>query len=386
MKSLYKLFVIVVIASFCQVFVACSDSEEEEIAVYTLPAVNQLRAESGEDMITLSWKNPSIDGGTYYVEVEFEKEDQTETLKVEPGTESGSTVEIPVADQKVYKFGVTVFNGTGERSEEKTVKGKALTPEVPDETEGNVYDAILETVNIYGAANSAKVIWDNPDNRAATILVSYTDASGNSIEKSADAASVLKEMVISGLAAEVEVVFTVSVKNGENGSSFSKTLSATPKHLVEKLEKSSWTVSASSEETVEEDGRAVNLIDGNPETYWRSRISGDAAVYPHYVVIDLKEVVTVTAISLERKWGDKVHSSWDNTVAVSLDGEDWNTSYDYYLTQTDPQLKIEFNRGKEGEQMYPLPTPAKGRYVRLTCKRASKTFAVFGEMSVYGYR
>lgn len=386
MKLSYRIFIIILLYWPLQFFSACSDSQDEDLLVYALPSVEQLLAESGEGMITLSWENPSIEGEAYHIEIIYEKGNEEQLLKVEPQGKSTSKVLITITDQEVYRFRVSVVNSIGERSDEKTVKGKALTPEVIEEPDENPYDLILETVNIYGAPNGVNAVWDNPANKPATIEISYFDASEDIVSATVDASSLLKELFISGLNADIEIEFSVEVKSGDKGSSFVKKLNVTPKRLIKKLKKDEWEITASSEEITEEDGRAVNLIDGTPETYWKTRISENAAQYPHYVIIDLKETINVTAISLERKLGDSVNSSWDNTIAISLDGKDWNTSYDYYSKQTDPKLKIEFNRTRDGEQMYPLPFPTQGRYIKLTCKRASKTFAIFGELSVYGYR
>lgn len=54
------------------------------------------------------------------------------------------------------------------------------------------------------------------------------------------------------------------------------------------LPQDGWSLlSASSEETEGEDGRAARAFDDSPSTFWHSRYSGTRAEYPHELSIDL---------------------------------------------------------------------------------------------------
>ncbi|MCU0775619.1 MAG: discoidin domain-containing protein, partial [Ideonella sp.] len=53
------------------------------------------------------------------------------------------------------------------------------------------------------------------------------------------------------------------------------------------LPRTGWNVSADSEETSGENGRASNVLDGNPATHWHSRYSGGTDALPHRLTFDL---------------------------------------------------------------------------------------------------
>lgn len=372
------LYCIILISAL--ILFSCSKEIDENIELYSAEKVQNLKAQSGKNKIILSWINPpNID----YVTVTYYIDGTEKEVKVESKDLPSHNLEVVVNDQQVYKFTLIAYNSAGERSEEQTVKGKALSEN--NDSDENPYNIILETVKMYSSPDGVKITWENEKEFEAKILVTFINDLGKEVVVEYDAASMIKESTINDLKIGNEVKFSVEVKNDNKSSTFTRTFNATPKNNIVKLDKSKWTITGSSEETLSEDGALINLIDGSPKTYWKSQIKPTAASYPHYVIIDMKEVVNVTAISLERKWGDSENSSWDNRVSVSMDGVNWETEYDYDNKQTDPLLKIEFNRTKDGEQFYPLPSPAKGRYVKATFKRSSKTFALFGEMSIYGY-
>jgi len=63
------------------------------------------------------------------------------------------------------------------------------------------------------------------------------------------------------------------------------------------LPRSSWNVIyADSEELDAEDGSAVNVIDGDPRTCWRTASGASAPAHPHVIVIDLGEELALTAL------------------------------------------------------------------------------------------
>ncbi len=373
--SLYSIFITSALILF-----SCSKETDENIELYSVEKVQNLKAQSGKNKIILSWLNPTE---TEYVTVTYYIDGTEKDVKVESKDQPSHNLEVVVNDQQVYKFTLIAYNSIGERSEEQTVKGKALSED--DDSDENPYDIILKTVKMYSSPDGVKVTWRNEKESEAIIYVTFINDLGKEVIVEYDATSMIKESTIKDLKIGKELEFSVEVKNDNKSSTFTRTFNATPKNNIQKLDKSKWSITGSSEETISEDGALINLIDGTPKTYWRSQIKPEAASYPHYVIIDMKKVVNVTAISLERKWGDGENSSWDNKVSVSMDGVNWETEYDYNNKQTDPLLKIEFNRTKDGEQMYPLPSVTKGQYLKVTFKRSSKTFALFGELSIYGY-
>jgi beta-galactosidase len=66
------------------------------------------------------------------------------------------------------------------------------------------------------------------------------------------------------------------------------------------LDRTKWKVIyADSEETIAEDNRAENLIDGDPSTIWHSVWAEDHKPLPHFVVIDFGAPVTFSAVRLQ---------------------------------------------------------------------------------------
>ncbi|MEW2490639.1 alkaline phosphatase family protein [Streptomyces sp. NPDC048411] len=55
-------------------------------------------------------------------------------------------------------------------------------------------------------------------------------------------------------------------------------------------------VEVDSEETIGEDGRAANVLDGNPDTFWHTRWYGGTDPLPHHIVLDLGEEVEATGL------------------------------------------------------------------------------------------
>src|SRR5699024_3253906 len=129
-----------------------------------------------------------------------------------------------------------------------------------------------------------------------------------------------------------------------------KSVSVIAKTRFAKLKNDGWEITASSEEMQSENGAAINLLDDNPETYWRSKVSSPAKSYPHYIIIDLQRERKIYGITLSRKKGDDDFSSWDNDISLSKDGVNYTHTYSYLKNSTDdnPIFKVEFNRTIEG--------------------------------------
>nr|WSX48130.1 discoidin domain-containing protein [Streptomyces sp. NBC_00974] len=69
----------------------------------------------------------------------------------------------------------------------------------------------------------------------------------------------------------------------------------TPAATVD-LPRTGWTAAASDEETAGENGRAANVLDGDPTTMWHSRWSVAPAPLPHALTIDMHRTSTVSAL------------------------------------------------------------------------------------------
>ena len=85
-------------------------------------------------------------------------------------------------------------------------------------------------------------------------------------------------------------------------------------------------VSASSQETTGEDGRAINAIDGNPDTQWHSKWSGTVAAPPHEIRIDLGKSESIQGFRyLPRQDGGTNGNIGQYEFHVSGDGVNWGS-------------------------------------------------------------
>lgn len=132
-------------------------------------------------------------------------------------------------------------------------------------------------------------------------------------------------------------------------------------------------VTASSEETAGEDGRAVNVLDGDRSTIWHSRWSSDQASYPHSLTFDLGAPAQVDGISYVRRAANTNGPIKAYTVEVSADGTTYTKVAEGEWKNVAEQQDVSF----EGAQ---------ARYVRVTALSSisGTPFAAVAEMGIYG--
>lgn len=98
-------------------------------------------------------------------------------------------------------------------------------------------------------------------------------------------------------------------------------------------DKSNWSViDFSTNETAGEDGKAANVLDNNMNTSWLSRWSSVPGVHPHYIAVDMKQLLPVKGftIAMDPKYETK---SKDIQLLISIDGTNWTSLGNYVLKQ-----------------------------------------------------
>ncbi|MEV4943238.1 discoidin domain-containing protein [Streptomyces zaomyceticus] len=91
------------------------------------------------------------------------------------------------------------------------------------------------------------------------------------------------------------------------------------------LDRTGWTAVASDEETLKENGRAANVLDGDAATLWHSRWSGTAAPLPHSITVDMHRTTVVSALVYQpRTVGINGHVG-EYRISVSTDGRNWGS-------------------------------------------------------------
>lgn len=144
----------------------------------------------------------------------------------------------------------------------------------------------------------------------------------------------------------------------------------------DELSKQGWSVkSFSSEETSGEgasNGRASMLVDGNASTYWHSKWTGTAAVYPHEFVIDLGAVKTANGLSVMQR-GGLSRAIKDAELLISNDGVSFTSVGSYVFSNTN------------GAQYFNFSSAKSFRYFKLQAKSAwdGLQFAALAEVGLY---
>ena len=140
---------------------------------------------------------------------------------------------------------------------------------------------------------------------------------------------------------------------------------------------SGWEVaSVSSQETVDEDGAAVNAFDGSTSTKWHTEY-GDAGTpeHPHELVIDLGASYALTAFRY--------------TPRQDKDENGMIADYEFYVSDSSTDFGDPVAEGTFGTSREPttVPFPVKsGRYVRLVALTEinGQKFASVAELGVEG--
>ncbi|MBW5481472.1 DUF1929 domain-containing protein [Streptomyces bambusae] len=86
------------------------------------------------------------------------------------------------------------------------------------------------------------------------------------------------------------------------------------------LDRTGWTAAAGDEETVGENGRAANVLDGNPSTIWHSKWTGTPAPLPHSITIDMKRTTVVSALVYQPRSDGPNGRIGEYAISVSPDG------------------------------------------------------------------
>ncbi|MFD9307167.1 discoidin domain-containing protein [Streptomyces sp. NPDC060048] len=91
------------------------------------------------------------------------------------------------------------------------------------------------------------------------------------------------------------------------------------------LDRAGWTAAASDEETVAEDGRAANVLDGDANTMWHSRYAGTLLPLPHTLTIDMHRTAVVSALVYRPRASGANGRVGEYTISVSTNGQDWGS-------------------------------------------------------------
>lgn len=90
------------------------------------------------------------------------------------------------------------------------------------------------------------------------------------------------------------------------------------------ISRTGWTVTADSQETAGEDGRAVNVSDGNTSTIWHTQWQAASPAHPHWLVVDLGAAYTVGGFRYLPRQNAANGRIANYKFYVSTDGVNWS--------------------------------------------------------------
>jgi hypothetical protein len=113
-------------------------------------------------------------------------------------------------------------------------------------------------------------------------------------------------------------------------------------------------IKVDSEETVGEDGKGANAVDGDPATFWHTQWQDASPEYPHEIIIELTPPAAIEGFSYLPRQDDMVNGSIkEYEFYVSTDGKEFG----------DPVKKGTFVEGKDKKTV--TFTPKTCRFIKL---------------------
>ncbi|MBC9796367.1 DUF4998 domain-containing protein [Sinomicrobium weinanense] len=235
---------------------------------------------------------------------------------------------------------------------------------------------IIENITFTDILGGVTADWNNPDGLDLRLDFAYT-ANGEEKTHTVESGEITGKTAISGMeAGEQEVRVTIS---DTEGNSFGpQTYVVAPGKAV-KLDKSSWTVydfsseePAEGTETYPDNGKAMAVIDDNPDTFWHSAWENGTPEYPHYVVIDMGAEKTIGSFEVFRRQGND-NGQTRHQFLVSSDGENWTDAGTFDM---DP--------GTDEGQNYTIMSNPTARYFKYVAIEGPDHYAFLAEIHVYG--
>ncbi|MDP3849082.1 MAG: Ig-like domain-containing protein [Luteolibacter sp.] len=221
----------------------------------------------------------------------------------------------------------------------------------------------LGAFSFQAAASSVNLAWNpNPESDVTGYRLSYGISPG--FYANTVATGAVTTATVNDLEEGRTYYFSVRAVNAAGSQSEASdeishlvpvTTPTTPPPSGTLIPSTGWTLkSVSSQETEDEDGRAVNAFDGNPNTIWHSRFFSYNALPPHDLQIDLGVSQAIQGFRYLPRQDEYNHGNIGQyEFYVSADATNWGTAV---ASGTFPDTKT------EKEVLFASKT---GRYVRL---------------------
>lgn len=297
----------------------CGDDAEGRIDIDdTAPAqVTNVSAASTAGAVTLTWSIPTSSSFMYtkVVYTDADGQEQYQLFSKERATngQMSATFKGFITTEPV-KFLLYACSVRGNNAGAVEVNG---TPGAPN------FSAVLETITVDAAYGGIRVNTNNGFDDAVVVAVAWkSSSSGKSGSKKYVVSpnktdnSFVRLDVEDGFLLEQSDI-TIHTEDEFGHASADKNFTVTPNPVV-KIDQSlmsipgynpdsnDGTIGYSSQESQGEgavNGRAVCILDGNPDTFWHSswKIATD---YPQWIIVDLGKDYKVAQVELTRRIGD----------------------------------------------------------------------------------
>lgn len=180
-------------------------------------------------------------------------------------------------------------------------------------------------------------------------------------------------VVLDNVQSTDEIILTTVLKRGDENVEYMAPVQVYPVcDLMVKLDMADWNVIDCSSEQVN-DGKAQCAIDGDLLTFWHTQYSPVQPDYPHYIIVDMKENVSIGGIAVARRQGNN-NIAARFLLEVSLDGTNWISGGSFSI---DNMI--------DGLQMIKLGSSVMGRYFKLTGESSAtnNTYMCIGEINLF---
>jgi hypothetical protein len=353
-----KLFILI---SSLLLILGISSCEDKEGDVTPPKPVENIAVKAGYGELMFSWTQPG-DSDLYYVDITYtdskgKKRSSKVSHYVFNDTLSG------FADTSEYTFQLTAYDKSGNASKGMIASARPLAP---------AFDKVAGTLSMSPDFGGARIAWKNETGKTVTIRVAYKNNDGAPVTSFFTSNKEISEGIISGLNA-TKRTFTAVVTDISESISQAKTFDITPLSEV-KIPKTQWTVvDVSSEEPAENpNGYASKIFDGNLNSFWHTKWNGSQPGYPHWVIVDMHQGITVSRFECFRRQGDG-RGQTKIQFLTSTDGTVW----------TD-QGQFDFNPAIDDGQSFRMVTNPSARYFKYVAVAGPNFFAFVAEINVYG--
>jgi hypothetical protein len=295
--------------------------------------------------------------------VEWNDGEESQTIDIAPNVPVDS-VEFMInnLEEKSYIFKIYTIDSNGNRSIKEQVTGSSYDAKY---ISGLTNRSIVSIVG-GGTIDSVTIAWGTPAKGNTGTEISYNNVEGQPVSKMVMPDELLT--VIKGWESEGTLTYKSFYIPEENAiDTFATELESTMlPAFIEfegvKISNEKWEiVDFSTEEPGEgaPNGLASAAIDGNLGTFWHTQWSGGSPGYPHFITVDLIDIVKINRMDFFRRQGD-ARGQTRFQIETSLDGVNYTNqgSFDY-----DP---------KSDSQSYQLGNLPMARYIKYTAIAGSK--------------